>query len=175
MDYIAKTISDAERAASLLNVKVDGLSGAIQRLLDERQQLNAELKAVKLQQAGSLADGLLADARVVAGIKVIIQSIDAPDAASVGNLVDELIGRTDNGVVMLIAAIGDKVSIVVKATKTAVTAGIHCGNLAKQAAQIMGGGGGGRPDFASAGGKDASRIDDAINAATATVDTVLGS
>ena len=49
------------------------------------------------------------------------------------------------------------------------------GNLAKQAAQIMGGGGGGRPDFASAGGKDASRIDDAISAATATVDTVLGS
>jgi alanyl-tRNA synthetase len=175
MDYIAKTISDAERAASLLNVKVDGLSGAIQRLLDERQQLNAELKAVKQQQAGSLADGLLADARVVAGIKVIIQAVDAPDAASVGNLVDELIGRTDNGVVMLVSAIGDKVSIVVKATKTAVTAGIHCGNLAKQAAQIMGGGGGGRPDFASAGGKDASRIDDAINAATATVDTVLGS
>ena len=175
MEYIAKTISDAERAASLLNVKVDGLSGAIQRLLDERQHLTAELKAIKQQQAGSLADGLLADARVVAGIKVIIQSIDAPDAASVGNLVDELIGRTDNGVVMLVAAIGDKVSIVVKATKTAVAAGVHCGNLAKQAAQIMGGGGGGRPDFASAGGKDASRIDDAITAVTATVVTVLGS
>jgi len=90
-------------------------------------------------------------------------------------VVDELIGRTDNGVVMLVAPIGDKVNIVVKATKTAVIAGVHCGNLAKQAAQIMGGGGGGRPDFASAGGKDASRIDDAITAATATVDTVLGS
>ena len=175
MEYIAKTISDAERAASLLNVKVDGLSGAIQRLLDERQHLMADLKAIKQQQAGSLADGLLADARVVAGIKVIIQSIDAPDAASVGNLVDELIGRTDNGVVMLVAPIADKVNIVVKATKTAVAAGVHCGNLAKQAAQIMGGGGGGRPDFASAGGKDASRIGDAISAATATVDTVLGS
>jgi alanyl-tRNA synthetase len=175
MDYIAKTFSDAERAAGLLNVKVDGLAGAIQRLLDERHQLNAELKAIKQQQAGSLADGLLSDASVMAGTKVIIQAVDAPDAASLGNLVDELIGRTDNGIVMLVAPIGDKVNIVVKATKTAVTAGVHCGNLAKQAAQIMGGGGGGRPDFASAGGKDAAKIHDAIAAVSATVAAALGS
>ena len=175
MDYIAKTFSDAERAAGLLNVKVDGLAGAIQRLLDERQQLNAELKAIKQQQAGSLADGLLSDASVISGTKVIIQAVDAPDAASLGNLVDELIGRTDNGLVMLVAPIGDKVNIVVKATKTAVTAGVHCGNLAKQAAQIMGGGGGGRPDFASAGGKDATKVQDAIAAVSATVAATLGS
>jgi alanyl-tRNA synthetase len=175
LDYIAKTIADAERAAGLLNVKVDGLAGAIQRLLDERHQLNAELKAIKQQQAGSLADGLLSDANVISGTKVIIQAVDAPDATSLGNLVDELIGRTDNGIVMLVSPIGDKVNILVKATKTAVTAGIHCGNLAKQAAQIMGGGGGGRPDFASAGGKDATKIQDAIAAVSATVAAALGS
>jgi alanyl-tRNA synthetase len=174
MEYIAKTIADAENAASMLNVKDDGLAGAIQRLLDERHSLSSELKLLKQQQAGNLADGLLSDATTVSGTKVIIQAVDAPDATSLGNLIDELIGRTDNGIVMLVSPIGDKVNIVVKATKTAVASGIHCGNLAKQAAQIMGGGGGGRPDFASAGGKDASKIQDALVAVNATVALALG-
>lgn len=174
MEYIAKTIADAEHAAAMLNVKVDGLAGAIQRLLDERQGLTSELKLLKQQQAGNLAEGLLSEAKSIAGTKVIVEAVDAPDATSLGNLVDELIGRTDNGIVMLVAPIGDKVNIVVKATKTAVASGIHCGNLAKQAAQIMGGGGGGRPDFASAGGKDASKIQDALAAVNVAVALVLG-
>ncbi|MEY3601315.1 MAG: hypothetical protein RL169_559, partial [Armatimonadota bacterium] len=175
MDYIDKTISDAEHAAGLLNVKIDGLAGAIQRLLDDRQQLMSELKAIKQQQAGSHADGLLSSAVDVNGTKVIVQAVDASDAAALASLVDELIGRTDNGIVMLVAPIGDKVNIVVKATKTAVAAGIHCGNLAKQAAQIMGGGGGGRPDFASAGGKNASSIQDALTAVSEAISSALGS
>jgi alanyl-tRNA synthetase len=106
---------------------------------------------------------------------VIVQAVDASDAAALASLVDELIGRTDNGIVMLVSPIGDKVNIVVKATKTAVAAGIHCGNLAKQAAQIMGGGGGGRPDFASAGGKNASSIPAALTAVSAAISSALGS
>ena len=175
MDYIDKTIADAEHAASLLNVKIDGLAGAIQRLLDDRQQLMTELKTIKQQQAGSHANDLLSSAVDVNGTKVIVQAVDASDAASLAGLVDELIGRTDNGIVMLVAPIGDKVNIVVKATKTAVAAGLHCGNLAKQAAQIMGGGGGGRPDFASAGGKNASSIPDALSAVSAAISSALGS
>ena len=175
MDYIDKTITDAEHAASLLNVKVDGLAGAIQRLLDDRQQLMSELKTIKQQQAGSHADDLLSSAVDLNGTKVIVQAVDASDAAALASLVDELIGRTENGIVMLVAPIGDKVNIVVKATKTAVAAGIHCGNLAKQAAQIMGGGGGGRPDFASAGGKNASSIPDALSSVSAAISSALGS
>ncbi|MFY8051871.1 MAG: alanine--tRNA ligase [Armatimonadaceae bacterium] len=175
MEFIDKTIEDAEHAAGLLNVKIDGLAGAIQRLLDDRQNLATELKLIKQQQAGNLADGLLSGAVDVNGTKVIVQSVDAADAASLASLVDELIGRTDNGIVMLIAPSGDKVNIVVKATKTAVAAGVHCGNLAKQAAQLMGGGGGGRPDFASAGGKNAASIPDALSAVSAAISSALGS
>jgi len=175
LDYIDKTITDAEHAAGLLNVKIDGLAGAIQRLLDDRHHLATELKTIKQQQAGSQADDLLAIAVDVNGTKVIVNAVDASDAASLASLVDELIGRTDNGIVMLLAPIGDKVNIVVKATKTAVSAGVHCGNLAKQAAQIMGGGGGGRPDFASAGGKNASAIPDAISAVSEAIASALDS
>lgn len=175
MDYIDKTIADADHAASLLNVKIDGLPGAIQRLLDDRQQLMSELKTIKQQQAGSHADDLLSSAVDVNGTKVIVQAVDVSDSAALASLVDELIGRTDNGIVMLVAPIGDKVNIVVKATKTAVAAGLHCGNLAKQAAQIMGGGGGGRPDFASAGGKNASSIPDALAAVSVAISSALGS
>lgn len=175
MEYIEKMIAEAEHAAGLLNVKVDSLAAAIQRLLDDRLQLMSELKTIKQQQAGSYADGLLSSAVDVNGTKVIVQAVDAADAASLAGLVDELIGRTQNGIVMLVAPIGDKINIVVKATKTAVAAGLHCGNLAKQAAQIMGGGGGGRPDFASAGGKNASSIPDALSAVSAAISSALGS
>ncbi len=175
MEFIDKTIEDAEHAAGLLNVKIDGLAAAIQRLLDDRQNLATELKLIKQQQAGNLADGLLSGAVNVNGTKVIVQAVDAADAASLASLVDELIGRTDNGIVMLVAPSGDKVNIVAKATKTAVAAGVHCGNLAKQAAQLMGGGGGGRPDFASAGGKNAASIPDALSAVSAAISSALGS
>jgi alanyl-tRNA synthetase len=83
-------------------------------------------------------------------------------------LADKLADKLD-GVVVLASENGGKVSWAVKASKSAVGKGAHAGNLVKQLAQITGGGGGGRPDFAFAGGKDVSKIDEAINQAAALV------
>ena len=86
-----------------------------------------------------------------------------------GALADELIGRIGAGVVVLGAVSGEKLVFVAKATRDAVAKGVHCGNLVKAAAQLAGGGGGGRPEFAQAGGRDVSKLAEALTAAKTTL------
>ena len=87
------------------------------------------------------------------------------DADSLRTLADELLNRLKSGVVILGGAGGGKVSLAVKVSPDLVKQGLHAGNIVKAAAQAAGGGGGGRPDFAQAGGKDPSKLGDALDAA----------
>ena len=146
---------------TLLGTKPDNAPEAVERLQARLKELESELKALKSAQAGSLADDLLAQATPKDGIKIVVASVETDDLAT---LADELIGKISAGVVFLGMATGEKVQFVAKATKDAVAKGVHCGNLVKAAAQIAGGGGGGRPDFAQAGGKDATKLDEALEA-----------
>ena len=90
--------------------------------------------------------------------------VAAVETDDVGALADELVGKIGAGVVVLGSAANGKVVFVAKATKDAVSKGVHCGNLVKAAAQVAGGGGGGRPDFAQAGGRDATKLPEALDA-----------
>jgi alanyl-tRNA synthetase len=96
--------------------------------------------------------------------KIIIASL-AKNNEELSALADELIGRIDSGVVLLAGNNGEKLFFVAKATKDVVSKGVHCGNVVKAAAQASGGGGGGRPEFAQAGGKDVTKLDEALSAA----------
>ncbi len=78
-------------------------------------------------------------------------------------LADQIRSKLENGVVILASSFGEKAAITVMATKQAVAAGIHCGNIVKKAAAICGGGGGGRPDMAQAGGKQPEKIDEMLS------------
>jgi len=81
------------------------------------------------------------------------------------NACENLRSRIGTGVVVLASSHGGKVGFVAMASKDAVARGIHCGNIVKEAAKAAGGGGGGRPDMAQAGGKDVSKIDEALRLA----------
>ena len=81
------------------------------------------------------------------------------------NMTDTLKSKLGSSVVALASAFDGKVSLVVSATKDAVSKGVHCGKIIGEAAKAAGGGGGGRPDMAQAGGKDISGIDKAIDIA----------
>ena len=85
-----------------------------------------------------------------------------------------LFQKLTNGVVLLCAIIDDKVSIVAKASKEAVAKGVHAGKLIKEAATAVGGGGGGRPEMAQAGGKDPEKIPQAMEAAHKALKAQLG-
>ena len=99
------------------------------------------------------------------GIRIATARFDQLDMDSLRNTCENLRNRIGTGVVVLGSAFGGKVSFVAMATKDAVARGIHCGNIVREAAAAAGGGGGGRPDMAQAGGKDTSKIDEALRLA----------
>ena len=84
---------------------------------------------------------------------------------SLKNMGDDIKARFDKCVVVLASAVGGKVGLVAMANDAAVKAGIHCGNIIKAAAAVCGGGGGGRPNMAQAGGKDVTKIKEAVETA----------
>lgn len=135
------------------------------------EALQAELKAA-LKKAEELA-GEIAKAQVsdvadkvqdVKGVAVLAQKVNADSMDALRNLGDQMRDKI-GGVVVLAAEIGGKVSILTMATKDAVAKGVHAGNVVKEVAKMCGGGGGGRPDMAQAGAKDASKVDEALAAA----------
>lgn len=135
------------------------------------EALQAELKAAQKKAeelAGEIAKAQVSDVadkvKDVKGVAVLAQKVNADNMDALRNLGDQMRDKI-GGVVVLAAAIGDKVSILTMATKDAVAKGVHAGNVVKEVAKICGGGGGGRPDMAQAGAKDASKIDEALNAA----------
>lgn len=135
------------------------------------EALQAELKAAQKKAeelAGEIAKAQVSDVadkvKDVKGVAVLAQKVNADSMDALRNLGDQMRDKV-GGVVVLAAAIGDKVSILTMATKDAVAKGVHAGNVVKAVAKLCGGGGGGRPDMAQAGAKDASKIDEALSAA----------
>ena len=94
---------------------------------------------------------------------MITYKVDNMDMNSLRNLGDEIKNRLENGVLVLSSVKDDKLSFVGMVTKNLVAKGIHAGNIIREVAKTTGGGGGGRPDMAQAGGKDITKVDEALN------------
>lgn len=159
----------------LLNDLSLALKSSPQDSLRKVDALNAELKASEKEierlrnklVSGSM-DDILAKAVDFKGVKAVAARFDQLDMEALRNTGDMLKNKLGSGVVVLASGYGDKVSFVAMASKDAVDRGVHCGNIIREAARAAGGGGGGRPDMAQAGGKDPSKIDEALQLAIRT-------
>ena len=109
----------------------------------------------------------------VAGVKLVARRVDGLEKGALRGLSDSLRDRLGSGVVVLASDVEGKVALVVSVSKD-LTPRVQAGRLVKELAPIVGGGGGGRPDFAEAGGKDATKIDALLAAAPAVLQTALG-
>lgn len=164
-----------KQVAQLLGVKPDATPDAVEKLQSELKSLRAELAKQRQAQAGNQAASLVESAKNIGTVKAIIaQAEGITDGQALSGLADDVLNRIGSGVVLLAANADGKALFVVKASKDAVAAGAHAGNLVKAAATTAGGGGGGRPDFAQAGGKDATKIADALAAAEAMLAGAVG-
>ncbi|MCI2044268.1 MAG: alanine--tRNA ligase [Mageeibacillus sp.] len=134
----------------------------INALHGELKSLEKEIADIEKAKAGSFAENAAAKAIEIGGIKAVISTCDASDASALRDTADKIRDNIGNGVVFLASCSEGKVLFTAMATKSAVDCGAHCGNIIREAAKIAGGGGGGRPDMAQAGGKDASRIPEAL-------------
>ncbi len=148
---------------------------AVEKLQAEVKQLRQTIAQAQRAQAGNQAAALAGEAKVIGGVPVVVaQPAGVENGEALSALADDVLNRVKNGIVVLAAAANGKAIFVAKASKDAVAKGAKAGDIVKVAAQATGGGGGGRPDFAQAGGKDVSRIGDALAAAEAMLSRQLG-
>lgn len=143
----------------------DNMLKRVEAIIAEEKQTAKELESLKAKIAGGAADDILAGAAEIKGIKVVCAEVKDSDANALRTMGDQLKNKLGSGVVVLASAKDGKVSLLAMATDDAVKAGVHAGNIIKAAAAVCGGGGGGRPNMAQAGGKDASKIADALTKA----------
>jgi len=151
-----------ERAATVAKARPENLTLRIEELLGEvRDQKNrAEKLQTKLftQESGNLVD----EAEELQGVKVLARRVDAADMAALRTQTEQILGKLGSGVVVLGAVADGKVSLVAAVSKDLVGRGVHAGKIIGVVAKVVGGGGGGRPDMAQAGGKDPSLLDEAL-------------
>ncbi len=133
----------------------------IQKMISENKQLHIQLKSVRVKSAGSTIDKLIQNAIVINNVKVIVAKVNVPNPAMMRQIGDQLRDKLKSGIGVLVSEIGEKVSILTIVTKD-LTDTYHAGKIVGKVAEIVGGSGGGRPDMAMAGGKDASKINEAI-------------
>lgn len=138
---------------------------------EELKQTKNELSKLKAEMAKSGADDLVKNAVEKDGIKIVSAVLEDVDIDAMRTMGDNIKSQIGDGAAVLASSTGDKVTLFVTATKSAVARGMHCGNIVKEAAVIVGGRGGGRPDFAQAGGKDKANIAKAVEKA---VEIALG-
>ena len=164
IEFYEKEEEKLHSSAALLKTTADELENKIKHLLAENKALSSENESLKNKLAKEAASDVMDSVTEVKGIKVLAAQIPDQDMNSLRTLGDELKEKLGGGVIVLASAKDGKVNLCAFASDDAVKSGAHAGNIVKAAAAIVGGGGGGRPNMASAGGKDPSKIPEAIKA-----------
>ncbi len=163
-----------DRVLRVLNVGSEQAPEAIERLQAEVKRLTRDLQDAKVKAAmGGDGSGAGDDTFTIAGTTLVARRVAGLDKAALRTLADSLKDRVKSGVVVLASETDGKVSLVVAVTKD-LTPRVQAGQIVRQIAPIVGGGGGGRPDFAEAGGKDPARIADLLKESRTVVAHMLG-
>ena len=161
LQSVARSQAALREAADLLKVGPLEVPARVQKLLEEQRALEKQRAAFESRQASSKAEDLVTTARQVNGVAVIAGRIDGLDADALRSVADTLRNRLGSGVVCVGSVVDGKVNLIAAVTKD-LTSRFQAGRLIQEVAKAVGGGGGGRPDIAQAGGKDPARLDAAL-------------
>ena len=162
VEAVARQERVLREIADLLKIAPAEAPQRLRKLLDEQRALEKQLAELEGKVARSRADELVAGARQVGGVAVVAGRIDGLDADGLRAVVDRLRDRLGSGIVLVGGVIDGKVNLVAAVTKD-LTRRFHAGKLVQEVARAVGGGGGGRPDLAQAGGKEPAKLDAALD------------
>ena len=160
--YLDKKLAVLEDSAHALKTDEDELPTRINRLFDDIAELEKENESLQAKSAHAQAGELLADVEEINNMNVLLKQVDAKNMDQLRTMIDELRTKMDSSIIMLATEIKGKVQLVTSVSKDLTQEGMHAGNLIKKAAQVCGGGGGGRPEMAQAGGKDITKLPEAF-------------
>ena len=159
-----RTAELANTAVALKANNMKDVAARAQAVTAELKEANKQLEIAKAKLASSQIDGLFQNAVEVDGVRIVTVYLNGTTPDTLRSMMDKLRDKEPNAVGALIGTDGSKTTLAVGVGKNALTRGLKAGALVKQIAAIAGGNGGGKPDFAMAGIRDTSKIDDALNA-----------
>lgn len=172
VDALQRQDEQLSNTAALLSANPEDLHKRVQTLLDENKRLTRDLQKWKQAAATGGAIDHMSKVQEVGGIKLLALQIDGQDGQGLRNVQDDLKNKLGSGVVILGSVNEGKVSLCVGVTKDLVDR-IKAGDIVKQIAPLVGGGGGGRADMAQAGGKDPKKLPEAIAKAPEIIQSLL--
>lgn len=169
-DALEKKLNEASK---VLKASPENLTEKITHMMNENKALHSEVESLKSKLAQDAMGDVMDQVQDVKGIKLLATEVDGVDMNGLRDLGDQLKEKIGEGVVVLASGNDGKVSLMVTTTEGAMKQGAHAGNLVKAIAGLVGGGGGGRPNMAQAGGKNPAGIKDALVKAKETLEGQL--
>jgi alanyl-tRNA synthetase len=160
-DHIQQVDKCLNEAARLLKDRPEAVPRRVEGLLAGQKSLEKQVEQLKLKLASASADQMTSEVELVNGVKVVAKIVQADSPGGLRSLADQFREKIGSGVVVLGAAQGGKAMLIVVVTKD-LTDRLHAGNIIKHVAAEVGGGGGGRPDMAQAGGSKPENLDQAL-------------
>ena len=159
MNHMEKEIEDM---TNILKTNRNDIVEKVKTICEDIKGKDKLIESLKSKMASSIAEDILDTKVDVEGIQLILYKVENMDMNGLRNLGDEIRNRLGSGVIVLASVFEEKLSFVAMATKDIVKKGVHVGNIIKEVAKATDGNGGGRPDMAQAGGKDISKVDEAL-------------
>ena len=158
----AEDLAILAQSSALLKSQPADLLRRLDTLLADNKSLEKKLAEMETAALVQRAETLASQARPIGAFKVVVESVEASDADALRRMADRIRDRIASGVVFLASVMQGKVLFVAMSSPDAVKAGVLAGDLVRDAAKATGGGGGGRPDMAQAGGRDATKLTEAL-------------
>lgn len=165
MSFYQAMEENFEKIAAAAKATTGTLLDKVQHMQTELKQLASENESLKAKIAQSALGDVMNRVKEIGGVKLLAANVDGVDMNGLRDLGDQLKAKLGDGVVVLLSNQDGKVNMISMATEGALAKGAHAGNLIKGIAALVGGGGGGRPNMAQAGGKNPAGIPEAIEEA----------
>lgn len=172
LQYIESQDNTLKEIASVLKTTPRDIAKRAEAVMLELKEKDKEIDNLRLKMTADTAGSLIESAREIKGVKVITASV-ALDVDGLRNLGDKLKDKLGKSIVVLASNKDNKITFISMSSKDAISAGAHSGNIIKEVAKIAGGGGGGKPEMAQAGGKDPNKINEALDAVYNIVENMI--
>ncbi|MCB8966976.1 MAG: alanine--tRNA ligase, partial [Ardenticatenaceae bacterium] len=173
-EYVSARLDTLERVAGKLNAPVGELESRLEMLLAEHRAMQKEMEKLQRQSARSQFETLLAQVQQVQGVNVLAAQVQVANADGLREMADWFRDKVGSGTAVFGTVVNDKPLIVATVTDDLIKRGVKAGDLVREVAGMVGGGGGGRPNMAQAGGRDASKLPAALKAVAGLVEKALG-
>jgi alanyl-tRNA synthetase len=171
---IAERLNLLDRLAGQLNVPVVELESRVEALQAEHRAAQKRIEQMQQRLAAFQFDSIMVQTQEVAGVKLLAAQVEGIDVEGLRQMADRFRDKVGSGTAVLATVNNGKPIIIAAVTKDLIARGIKAGDIVREVAKVVGGGGGGRPDMAQAGGNDASRLPEALALVPKLIEKALG-